>query len=129
MPNGARNRDFHTKNSKANFSISLAQVPEVKENELIMITIRSHDQFNTTIYGMNDRYRGIKDERRVIFMNEKDMAKRGLKKLDVVDLFNYHGNVERVARKFLVIPYSIPEECCATYFPETNVLVPIRSVA
>ncbi|SFI13930.1 FdhF/YdeP family oxidoreductase [Halpernia frigidisoli] len=128
LPNAAREGKFNTENSKANFSVSVADTLEVKENELIMITIRSHDQFNTTIYGMNDRYRGIKDERRVIFMNEKDMAKRGLKKLDVVDLFNYYGNVERVARKFLVIPYSIPEECCATYFPETNVLVPINSV-
>ena len=129
LPNAARDGKFNTNNSKANFSVSVAQAIEVKENELIMITIRSHDQFNTTIYGMNDRYRGIKDERRVIFMNEKDMAKRGLKKLDVVDLFNYYDNIERVARKFLVIPYSIPEECCATYFPETNVLVPIKSVA
>ena len=78
---------------------------------------------------MNDRYRGIKDERRVIFMNERDIEKRGLKKLDVVDLYNFHDGKERVARKFLVIPYSIPEQCCATYFPETNVLVPIKSVA
>ncbi|MGS0749029.1 molybdopterin dinucleotide binding domain-containing protein [Halpernia sp. GG3] len=78
---------------------------------------------------MNDRYRGIKDERRVIFMNETDIKKRGFKKLDIVDLYNFHGEVERVARKFLVIPYSIPEQCCATYFPETNVLVPIKSVA
>ena len=58
-----------------------------------------------------------------------DTEKRGLKKLDVVDLFNFHDDVERVARKFLVIPYSIPEQCCATYFPETNVLVPIKSVS
>lgn len=128
LPNSARERKFPTETSKANFTVSVAEKVEVNENELLMMTIRSHDQFNTTIYGMNDRYRGIKDERRVIFMNEKDMEKRGLKKLDVVDLYNFHDSKERVARKFLVIPYSIPEQCCATYFPETNVLVPIKSV-
>lgn len=62
-------------------------------------------------------------------MNEKDMLNAGLLKSDVVDLFNYHENIERVARKFIVIPYSIPEKCTATYFPETNVLVPINSTA
>ena len=129
LPNSARQGDFKTATSKANFSVSTADVPEVKENELLMMTVRSHDQYNTTIYGMNDRYRGIKNERRVIFMNEIDMEKRDLKKLDVVDLYNFHDDKERVARKFLVIPYSIPEQCCATYFPETNVLVPIKSVA
>ena len=129
LPNSARKGTFPTENSKANFTVSIADRAEVKDHELLMMTIRSHDQYNTTIYGMNDRYRGIKDERRVIFMNETDMEKRGLKKLDVVDLFNYHDDVERIAHKFLVIPYSIPEQCCATYFPETNVLVPINSVS
>ena len=94
-----------------------------------MMTIRSHDQYNTTIYDLNDRYRGIKNERRIILMNEKNMQQRGLQKMDVVDLYNYHDGRERVARKFLVIPYEIPEQCCATYFPEANVLVPITSTA
>ena len=129
LPNSSREGTFPTETSKANFSVSQAEMPEIKEKELLMMTIRSHDQYNTTIYGMNDRYRGIKDERRVIFMNENDVKKLGLKKLDVVDLFNFHDGRERVARKFLVIPYSIPEQCCATYFPETNVLVPIKSVS
>ena len=95
----------------------------------MMMTIRSHDQFNTTIYGLNDRYRGIYNERRIILMNQQDMNKRGLQKEDVVDIYNYHGGVERVAHKFLIIPYPIPETCTVTYFPETNVLVPIGSVA
>ena len=129
LPNSARDGNFPTENSKANFSVSHAEMPVVKENELLMMTIRSHDQFNTTIYGMNDRYRGIKNERRVIFMNEQDIKKLGLKKLDVVDLYNFHDDRERVAKRFLVIPYSIPEQCCATYFPEANVLVPIKSVS
>ena len=93
------------------------------------MTIRSHDQFNTTIYGLNDRYRGIHNERRVIFMNEEDAAEAGLKKGDLVDLHNQHGGIKRTARKFIVVPFSIPRECTATYFPETNVLVPIDSTA
>ena len=95
----------------------------------MMMTIRSHDQFNTTIYGLNDRYRGIYNERRVIFMNQKDINRRELKKGDHVDLFNYHDGIERIARKFMVVDYPIPEGCAATYYPETNVLVPITSLA
>jgi molybdopterin-dependent oxidoreductase alpha subunit len=129
LPNASRQGAFPTPNLKANFTISKATVPQVKGHELLMMTIRSHDQYNTTIYDLNDRYRGIKNERRVILMNEKDMQQRGLQKLDVVDLYNYHDGRERVARKFLVIPYQIPEQCCATYFPEANVLVPITSTA
>jgi anaerobic selenocysteine-containing dehydrogenase len=94
-----------------------------------MQTIRSHDQFNTTIYGLDDRYRGIKNERRVILMNEKDIFRLGFKAGDVVDLFNYHDHVERVAHKFIIVAFNIPELCAATYFPETNVLVPISSTA
>jgi len=94
-----------------------------------MMSIRSHDQFNTTIYGLNDRYRGVNNERRVIFMNENDMRKHGFQNKEVVDLFNYFDNTERVARGFIIIQYDIPEQCTATYFPETNVLVPINSTA
>jgi anaerobic selenocysteine-containing dehydrogenase len=105
------------------------QIPQLAENELMMMTIRSHDQFNTTIYGLNDRYRGIYNERRVILMNENDIAKRNLKNGDLVDLHNRFEGTERVAHKFIVVEYPIPENCAATYFPETNVLVPINSVA
>jgi anaerobic selenocysteine-containing dehydrogenase len=94
-----------------------------------MATIRSHDQFNTTIYGLEDRYRGIHNERRVIFMNENDIKKAGFKAGDKVDLYNNHDGRERVAKLFVIVPYNIPERNTATYFPETNVLVPINSVA
>jgi anaerobic selenocysteine-containing dehydrogenase len=104
-------------------------VPVVKEDELMMMTIRSHDQFNTTIYGLDDRYRGVYNERRVVFMNKKDMEKAQVKAGDLVDLFNHSGGVERVAKKFIVVEYNIPEKCVATYYPEANVLVPIKSVA
>jgi anaerobic selenocysteine-containing dehydrogenase len=114
---------------KAHFTASPITEHILQENEYLMMTVRSHDQFNTTIYGLNDRYRGIHQERRVIFMNEKDIAREKLKAGDIVDLHNHHGGAHRLARKFVVVPYKIPERCTATYFPETNVLVPIDSTA
>ncbi|MBT0606722.1 FdhF/YdeP family oxidoreductase [Aequorivita echinoideorum] len=129
LPNSAREGYFPTETNKANFSITHISPFHIKENELLMITIRSHDQYNTTIYGLNDRYRGIKNERRVILMNREDMDAHNLKHLEQVDLFNFSDGRERVARNFLVIEYDIPKQCVATYFPETNVLVPIKSVA
>lgn len=129
LPNGAREGRFNTLTGKANFNVAGLTEIKLADDEYMMMTIRSHDQFNTTIYGLHDRYRGVFNERRVIFMNEKDMAKAGLKQNDVVDLYNYHGGRERVAKKFIVVPYSIPERCTATYFPETNVLVPIDTTA
>jgi anaerobic selenocysteine-containing dehydrogenase len=94
-----------------------------------MMTVRTHDQYNTTIYGLNDRYRGVYNERRVIFMNEEDMRDYGLENLNVVDIKSHFNGEERIAEKFKVVKYAIPRKCCATYFPETNVLVPIGSVA
>jgi len=84
----------------------------------MMMTIRSHDQFNTTIYGMNDRYRGVYNERRVIFMNEEDIRQQGLQKDDIVDLYNEQGGIQRVAHRFIVVPYPIPRTCAATYYPK-----------
>jgi len=129
LPNCNRDGWFATSSGKAHFNIATHTVQELKENELMMMTIRSHDQFNTTIYGLNDRYRGVYNERRVILMNQGDMNSQGLKSGDVVNLYNYFGGIERVAEKFIVVPYSIPRGCTATYFPEANVLVPIDSVA
>lgn len=129
LPNGARSGKYNTLTGKAMFSSSDVTFNKLADNELVMMTIRSHDQFNTTIYGLDDRYRGVTNERRVIFMNEQDISRLGFKGGDVVDLYNYYGGVERVAHKFIIIPFSIPAGCTATYFPETNVLVPIDSTA
>ena len=129
LPNGARDNTYNTFSGKANFTTSTIETPQLKPHEYMMMTIRSHDQFNTTIYGLDDRYRGIKQERRVILMNEKDMLAANFVQNEIVDIFNYHGGIERVAQRFLVIPYDIPVQCVATYFPETNVLVPIDSIA
>jgi anaerobic selenocysteine-containing dehydrogenase len=93
------------------------------------MTIRSHDQFNTTIYGLDDRYRGVFGGRRVVFMHPADIAALGLQQGQLVNLTNGHGGVERVARAFMIAPYRIPRGCVAAYFPEANVLVPIDSVA
>lgn len=129
LPNGARMGKFNTLQGKAMFNAADVTYNKLADDELLMMTIRSHDQFNTTIYGLDDRYRGITNERRVIFMNEEDIKKHGVKAGDIVDLYNYHGGVERVAHRFIIIPFSIPQGSTATYFPETNVLVPIDSTA
>jgi molybdopterin-dependent oxidoreductase alpha subunit len=129
LPNAPREGQFITKNSKANFTINIVSDIKLESDEYLMMTIRSHDQFNTTIYGLNDRYRGIYNERRVILMNEKDIQESKLQQYQVVNLINYHEKTERIAERFIVIPYNIPSRCVATYFPETNVLVPINSVA
>jgi len=129
LPNAPRQGKFTTPSEKAQFSIVHPDHITLAPAELMMMTIRSHDQFNTTIYGLNDRYRGIYNERRVIFLNEKDMREQNLQKGDIVDITSHYNNVERIAHRFVVVPFSIPPGCAATYFPETNVLVPIDSVA
>ncbi len=129
LPNCNREGNFNTISSKAHFNIATFSPYAQKVDELIMMTIRSHDQFNTTIYGLNDRYRGIYNERRVILMNQNDMNVREIKDGDVVNLSNTHEGTCRQANTFIAIAYPIPEGCTATYFPETNVLVPITSVA
>ncbi|MFN0033907.1 MAG: FdhF/YdeP family oxidoreductase [Saprospiraceae bacterium] len=129
LPNAARIGKFNTFNRKANFSLAELPANQLAPDEFVMMTIRSHDQFNTTIYGLDDRYRGIFHERRVVMMNPQDIQTAGLKDGDVVDLLNSHDGVERIARKFIVVAYDIPERCTATYFPEANVLVPIGSTA
>ncbi len=130
LPNNARKADFSpTSTGKANFTTNQPSDIELHEGQFILMTIRTHDQYNTTIYGLHDRYRGIMNERRVILMNPEDMKSLNLKKLDAVDLIGHYEGEERIAKKFLVIPYSIPKSCAATYFPEANVLVPIKSKA
>jgi molybdopterin-dependent oxidoreductase alpha subunit len=129
LPNCNRDGNFDTENKKAQFNIATYAPTVLAAGELMMMTIRSHDQFNTTIYGLDDRYRGIYNERRVIMMNRQDMIDRKLDEGAVVDLINTEDGRERIAHKFIVVSYPIPKGCTATYFPETNVLVPINSVA
>ena len=129
MPNKPREGEFPTDAGKAIFKSSELYRVELKSDELLMTTIRAHDQFNTTVYADNDRYRGISGSRRVILMNEKDIAERGLKESEVVDITSHFEGEERHAPKFIVVSYPIPPKCVATYFPETNVLIPVGSTA
>ena len=130
LPNAVRDRrEWRTPTQRANFLVAPIPRPVLAPGEFVMMTIRSHDQFNTTIYGLDDRYRGVFGGRRVVFMHVEDIAALGLQQGQLVDLRNRHGGVERVARAFMVAPYRIPRGGVATYFPEANVLVPIGSVA
>ncbi len=131
LPNDPRDaRRFRTATGKAMFTINPLEVIHVPEGRLLLQTFRSHDQYNTTIYGLNDRYRGIKDGRRVVFVNPDDLAALGLSDGASVDLVGeWADGVERVAREFRVVSYPTARGCAAAYYPETNVLVPLDSTA
>jgi molybdopterin-dependent oxidoreductase alpha subunit len=129
LPNAAGHREFRTSDQKAQFRVVHIPTHDVRKGELLMMTIRSHDQYNTTIYGLDDRYRGVHGGRRVVFISEKDMHARGLAPRTLVDIVGRHGDEQRVAESFWVVPYDIAEGCCATYYPEANSLVPLDAVA
>ncbi|MGH9930702.1 MAG: FdhF/YdeP family oxidoreductase [Pyrinomonadaceae bacterium] len=129
LPSPPRERIFNTPSGRAVFTVHALPHHNLGSDQYLMMTIRSHDQFNTSIYGLDDRYRGIYNGRRVVFLNHDDMCAAGLSAGQTVDLISHFAGEERVARRFVVVPYSIPRRCAATYFPETNVLVPLGSVA
>lgn len=131
LPNAPRAGHFETDDWGGKAAFNVAGLPKhvPEPDEYYLTTIRSHDQFNTTIYGLNDRYRGVHNERRVIFMNAKDIEKAGFKTGDRVDIASHYEGVERVARLFVIVSYDIPERNVAVYYPEGNVLVPISSTA
>jgi molybdopterin-dependent oxidoreductase alpha subunit len=129
MPSPQHAGEFSTPSGRALFRSHPLEVLRLDEGQMMMTTIRSHDQFNTTIYGLQDRYRGIDGDRRVIFMNQNDMADRGLEPGRKVDVTSHFDNVERTVSGFTVVPYAIPKDCAAMYFPEANPLVPLGSVA
>jgi molybdopterin-dependent oxidoreductase alpha subunit len=130
LPNNVRELDF-SKLPDGRAQITINRLPEhnLEADEYMLMTIRSHDQFNTTIYGMDDRYRGVYNERRIVFMNPEDMTKKGLDKLEVVNLSSTYDSTTRTAYNFKVLPYKIPKGNLAAYFPETNVLVPYNHFA
>jgi molybdopterin-dependent oxidoreductase alpha subunit len=129
LPNAARQRIFNTSTGKAMFTVHELPRHQLAPGQFLMMTIRSHDQFNTSVYSENDRYRGISNGRRVVFLNEQDIEAAGLRPRQLVDLVSHFNGEERVAPQFAVTPYDIPRSCAATYFPEANVLVPVGSVA
>jgi anaerobic selenocysteine-containing dehydrogenase len=105
------------------------EVVEVPPGAALLQTIRSHDQFNTTVYGLDDRYRGVRGGRRVVFVAAQDLASRGLADGDLVDLVSVWSDGERRAPAFRVVVYPTPAGCAAAYFPEANVLIPLDSTA
>jgi molybdopterin-dependent oxidoreductase alpha subunit len=129
LPNAVRDaQHFATATQKARFTVNALPKLELGADELLLMTIRSHDQFNTTIYGLSDRYRGVSHGRRVVFLNAADVERRGLQRGQWVDLISHHQGENRLAERFMIVTYEIPVGCAAAYFPETNVLVPARSV-
>ncbi len=131
LPNPGRDRSFAPIGGRAKFTIATPPDLTLPAGRLRMMTIRSHDQYNTTIYGLDDRYRGIRNERRVVFLNPDDIAALGLVERQVVDLVSEWSTPprDRVAEAFIVVPFDLPRGCAATYFPEANALVPLESVA
>lgn len=123
-------RTFPTAQDRAIFTVSPTEVLHVPEGRLLLQTMRSHDQFNTTIYGLDDRYRGIKNGRRVVFVNPRDVEALGLRDGQYVDLTSeWEDGARRHAPRFRVVPYDTPRGCAAAYYPETNPLVPLDSTA
>ncbi|MBN8914431.1 MAG: FdhF/YdeP family oxidoreductase [Rhizobiales bacterium] len=124
----ARERIWATASGKANFIVceGLCEDPGVSGHPLWLTTVRSHDQYNTTLYSLSDRYRGVHGARDVIFLGEKEMEKRGLKPDDRVDIVTLSTDgIERAVRGFRVVLHPFPEASCAAYYPETNPLVPL----
>jgi molybdopterin-dependent oxidoreductase alpha subunit len=130
LPNPPRDsRTFPTESGYANFRVHDLSGASAGTGRYLMMTIRSHDQYNTTIYGLDDRYRGINKGRRVVLMNQSDMDDNDWSEGDLVDLTSHFEGTELHAREWYIVPYEIPKGNIATYFPEANVLVPLDSVA
>jgi molybdopterin-dependent oxidoreductase alpha subunit len=123
-------RAFKTATGRARLTVNQLNVLDIPAGALLLQTIRSHDQYNTTIYGLNDRYRGIHAGRRVVLVNPQDMPALGVRDGDVVDLIGLaEDGVERRAARFRVVSYPTARGCAAAYFPEANALVPLDSQA
>ena len=129
LPNTARDRVFLTATATARFTVHALPVHRLTPGQLLLTTVRAHDQFNTTVYAPNDRYRGVRGGRRIIFLHPDDMRERDLATEMAVDITSHHGGEERHALNFRVVPYDLPRGCAAAYFPEANVLVPHDHVA
>ena len=130
LPNKPRDeRGFSTPDGLARFRVHPLDGSRIEADRFVLMTLRSHDQYNTTIYGLNDRYRGIHGHRRVVMMNPHEMVELGLKTGDEVDLTSHHRGTERFSPTWKVVPIDLPRGNLAAYFPEANVLVPLDSTA
>ena len=130
LPNGPRDGPkWSTASRKAIFHTNSIPIRNTKENRFILMTVRSHDQYNTTIYGMDDRYRGVYNSRRIVMMNRLDMSDLEINEKEEVQITSYFKDRKIVSDNWKVVPYEIPRGNLAAYFPEANVLVPLESVA
>ena len=130
LPNPPRDDlEFNTPSGKAVFSINPLPDVSIREDQFVLMTMRSHDQYNTTIYGLHDRYRGLHGNRRIILMNALDMAENGLKTRDIIHLESHFNGTIRHSKRWIVVAYDIPKGNMGAYFPEANELVPLDSVA
>jgi molybdopterin-dependent oxidoreductase alpha subunit len=131
LPHAPRDeRRFPTATGKANFTAAPVEHPELPAGRLLLQTMRSHDQYNTTIYGLDDRYRGIKDGRRIVLVNPDDARELGLADGTYTDMVSeWKDGVERRAERFRIVHYPTAKGCAAAYYPETNVLVPLGATA
>lgn len=130
LPNPPRDeRRFTTETGRARFTVQRPEVLQIPVGHLVLQTVRSHDQFNTTVYGLDDRYRGIAGQRTVIFVHPDDLTDAGVHDGDLVDIVSVAPDGERRARAFRAVAYPTPRGCAAAYFPEANVLVPLAAVA
>ena len=130
LPNSPRDsRKFDTPTGKANFISNPMSSITADAGKFVMMSIRSHDQYNTTIYGLDDRYRGVKGGRRVVFVNELDMEENGWQELQTVNVSSHYDGKVITSERWYLVPYNIPPGNVATYFPESNELIPLESVA
>ncbi|MEM6290983.1 MAG: FdhF/YdeP family oxidoreductase [Myxococcota bacterium] len=129
LPNGPREGRFTTASGKAHFFVHAIPDMSLEDGRLWLTTIRTHDQFNTVVYGEDDRYRGIYGHRRVVLMHAEDLAERKIRVGDAVRVVSHHEGKTREADDFIALAYDIPRGSVAAYFPEANVLVPLEHVA
>lgn len=129
LPNAAKERRWNTPDAKVHFSLAAMDAFTVQPSRFLLQTLRSHDQFNTTVYGLNDRYRGISGMRDIVFVNPEDLAALGIKPGERIKVTSHWHDGERHLDGFRAIPYEMPRGMAAAYFPEANVLVPVGHVA
>ncbi len=129
LKNTAREREWNTAGGRAAFSVVDVPRWQLADDQLLLMTIRSHDQFNTTVYEESDRYRGIYSRRQILFISAADLEARGLTDGDVVTIKSHYQGVVREAAGFALVAYDLPKGSVAGYFPELNVLVPLESRA
>lgn len=133
LPNSAQQRIWKTDSGKANFAVFPGLEEDLAisgDGVLTLATLRSHDQYNTTIYGLDDRYRSVFGRRDVLFVNEAELQRLGMKEGDIVDVFTAgeHASENRVVRALMLVRYDLPDGCCASYYPETQPLIALEHV-